>query len=79
MKKLQIEYFAILREQAGKSGEFITTEASTAVEVFAGLQQAYGFADPKNFKLAVNDEFCAWDRPLSDGDHVVFLPPVAGG
>jgi molybdopterin converting factor subunit 1 len=79
MKNLQIEYFAILREQAGKRGESIATEASTAVEVFAGLQQAYGFADPKNFKLAVNDEFCAWDTLLNDGDRVVFIPPVAGG
>ena len=79
MKTIQIEYFAILREQAGQSGESVTTEAPTAVELFAGLQQAHGFAEPKNFKLAVNDEFCAWDTPLNDGDRVVFIPPVAGG
>jgi len=30
-------------------------------------------------KVAVNEEFAAWDRPLADGDRVVFIPPVAGG
>jgi molybdopterin converting factor subunit 1 len=79
MKTIQIEYFAILREQAGQSRESVRTEAPTAAELFANLQQTHGFAAPKNFKLAVNDEFCAWDTPLNDGDRVVFIPPVAGG
>jgi len=30
-------------------------------------------------KVAVNEEFAAWDRELADGDRVVFIPPVAGG
>ena len=30
-------------------------------------------------RVAVNAEFAAWDRPVRDGDEIVFLPPVAGG
>jgi molybdopterin synthase sulfur carrier subunit len=30
-------------------------------------------------KVAVNEEFAAWDQPLAGGDRVVFIPPVAGG
>ena len=28
---------------------------------------------------AINDEFADWNADLSDGDAVVFIPPVAGG
>ncbi len=79
MNTVNIEYFAILREQAGMSGEAIDTEAETAAGLFAELQQKHGFADPKNFKLAINDEFVEWDTAISDGDQIVFIPPVAGG
>jgi molybdopterin converting factor small subunit len=30
-------------------------------------------------RVAVNDEFADWSRPLVAGDRVVFIPPVAGG
>jgi molybdopterin converting factor small subunit len=30
-------------------------------------------------RVAINEEFADWTRPLEDGDHVVFIPPVAGG
>jgi len=30
-------------------------------------------------RVAVNDEFADWSRPLGAGDRVVFIPPVAGG
>jgi molybdopterin converting factor small subunit len=29
--------------------------------------------------VAVNDEMASWDSSLSDGDEVLFFPPVAGG
>jgi molybdopterin converting factor small subunit len=34
---------------------------------------------PEFLRVAVNDEFGDWRARLSDGDTVVFLPPVAGG
>ena len=33
----------------------------------------------EQLKVAVNSEFSDWSRPLSAGDAVVFIPPVAGG
>jgi molybdopterin converting factor small subunit len=30
-------------------------------------------------KVAINDEFAAWDTQLASGDTIVFIPPVAGG
>jgi molybdopterin converting factor small subunit len=30
-------------------------------------------------RVAVNEEFVDWSRPLESGDRIVFIPPVAGG
>jgi molybdopterin converting factor subunit 1 len=78
-RKLRIEYFAILRERAGVDGEELDTEAGTPAELFAELSERYPFPEPDQLKVAVNDEFSDWQAKLSDGDSVVFIPPVAGG
>ena len=42
-KKVQILYFASLREQRGLDQETIETSAATASELYAQLQELYGF------------------------------------
>ena len=32
-----------------------------------------------NLAAAVNRKYAKFDAPLSDGDEVVFIPPVSGG
>jgi molybdopterin converting factor subunit 1 len=78
--QLKIQYYALLREQAGRSEEMLETLAATPAEVYAELVQRYGFTlAPDQLKVAVNSEFSEWTRKLSAGDAVVFIPPVAGG
>ena len=78
--QLTIQYFALLREQAGRSEETLETSAATAADLFAELNARYGFTLSRDqLKVAVNAEFADWSRPLSAGDAVVFIPPVAGG
>lgn len=79
MANIKIEYFAILREHVGHSSEVVQTEAGTAAELFDELSRRYGFPDIGNMKIAINDEFGEWNSTLSEGDSVVFIPPVAGG
>jgi molybdopterin converting factor small subunit len=80
MKTIDIQYFAVLREQAGKVAETLHTEAATPAAVYAELQARHGFTiAPCALKVAVNDDFAAWDCLLGDGDRLVFIPPVAGG
>jgi len=80
MKKIQIRYYAILREQAGKNDETLSTEAATPEAVFAELRKRYPFTlDTQQLKVAINAEFRDWQTPLKDGDSLVFIPPVAGG
>jgi molybdopterin-guanine dinucleotide biosynthesis protein A len=79
-RALHVQYFALLREQAGRRDEAITTGAPTPRELFAELSARHGFTlAPEHLKVAVNSEFSDWSRPLIAGDHVVFIPPVAGG
>jgi len=79
-RRVTIQYFALLREQAGRSEEQVETAAPTAAALYAELQARHGFTLPKRaLKVAVNDEFAPWDQALGTGDRVVFIPPVAGG
>lgn len=79
-RQVNVRYFALLREQAGRGGEALQTEARTPQELYAQLQRERGLKlAPKFLRVAVNDEFGDWQQPLRDGDTVAFLPPVAGG
>jgi molybdopterin synthase sulfur carrier subunit len=77
---VRLEYFALLREQRGLGAETIETGAATARELYGQLSVTYGFTlAAERVKVAINNEFASWDRPLAANDTVVFIPPVAGG
>lgn len=79
-RALHVQYFALLREQAGRRAETVQSSAATPRELYAELAGRHGFSlGPDHLKVAVNDEFADWSRPLAAGDAVVFIPPVAGG
>jgi molybdopterin-guanine dinucleotide biosynthesis protein A len=78
--KLRVQYYALFREQAGRSEETLETSASTPEELYRELQVRYPFTlAQQQLKVAVNTDFRAWNAPLANGDTVVFIPPVAGG
>lgn len=79
MKRISVEYFAILRERAGLDHEVLQTNTNTPAELFAELQPRYNFPTMTGIKVAINEEFAEWQSQLQDGDTVVFIPPVAGG
>ncbi len=80
MKHLQVEYFALFRERVGQAGEQVSSDAANPQELFTELQTRHaGLESLLNMKVAVNDELADWATPLSDGDRVLFFPPVAGG
>jgi molybdenum cofactor guanylyltransferase len=78
--RLKIQYYALMREQAGRSEETLETSAPTPAELYRELAARYGFTlSREQLKVAVNSEFSDWSRRLNMGDAVVFIPPVAGG
>lgn len=80
MIQVKVEYFAILREQANRESQNLATDVSTPRELFRRLKSEHQFTLNENIlKCAINDSFCDLDTPLSDGDKLVFIPPVSGG
>ncbi len=77
--KININYFASLRETIGK-GE-ITLESSettlTAAQVWTLSTGKTSF--PDKILIAVNNEYVDLETKVVDGDHVSFFPPVTGG
>jgi molybdopterin converting factor subunit 1 len=77
---VNLQYYAQLREQAGMSGEQVKTAAPSLRELYEELRARRGFSLAADaLKVAVNAQFSSWDRPLREGDTIVFIPPVAGG
>ncbi len=77
---LQIQYFALLREQAGRNSETVSSRARDARALYEELRVRHGLLlEPEQLRVAVNEEFADWSQLLREGDSVVFLPPVAGG
>lgn len=80
MKTIRVRYFAVLREQRGLDEERIDTEAASAAEVYEELRGRHRFSLPADrLRVAINDDFAPWTALVSDGDELVFIPPVAGG
>lgn len=78
--QINIQYYALLREQAGRSSESLLTTAGTPRELYQELKGRYPFSlAAEMLRVAVNSEFGDWEQRLQDGDSVVFIPPVAGG
>jgi len=79
-RTLRIQYYAILREQAGRNEETLDTTAATPAELYEELRRRHPFQlAASQLKVALNSEFSDWQAPLRHGDTVVFIPPVAGG
>jgi molybdenum cofactor guanylyltransferase len=79
-RRVTVQYYALLREQAGRREEALESNAATPQELYAQLASRYPFTlGPEVLRVAINAEFCEWTTPIKDGDMVVFIPPVAGG
>lgn len=79
-RRLNVRYFALLREQAGRSVEEVESQAANPAQLYAELAARRGLTLTREMlRVAINDEFGDWNAPLHEGDTVVFLPPVAGG
>ncbi len=75
--RITVKLFAGLRERAGESGRDLELDAGARV---ADVWTPLGLGEePEGLLYAVNKEYAASDRRLSDGDEVALIPPVSGG
>jgi len=83
--KINVRYFALLRERIGRDGEVLTwDDPEPTVERLRGhLAERNPDQAPLlrggTLLVAVNREYAAAQTLLADGDEVALLPPAMGG
>ena len=80
MKSVNLHYFAVLREKAGKSSESRQTDAQTLQELYEELRNQYDFPlDASRVRVAIGEAYGNMEDQITDGAVITFIPPVAGG
>ncbi len=82
--KVNVKYFASIRESLGTGSEQLQTTAATLGalrdELIArGGAHAQSLARGRAVRVALNQLMSGEDAALSDGCEVAFFPPVTGG
>jgi molybdopterin converting factor subunit 1 len=84
---MRVLYFAWVRQKVGTAEEEVSPPAAEVRDVGTLMRwlaarspgHAAAFADPRQLRAAVNQDFAAPDTPVAAGDEVAFFPPVTGG
>ena len=80
--KIELLYFAILRERAGRDSETVELPAGETVSALLGRLGERGAALKGlegRVQVAVNQQMVPPSHVLADGDEVALIPPVSGG
>ena len=82
--KINIKYFASIRESLGTGSEPLETTATTLGAlrdqlIARGDAYAQALARGRAVRVALNQVMSAEDAALSEGCEVAFFPPVTGG
>lgn len=82
--KIRVRLFAAIREALGRESVLMELSAgATPEDVWRELlrldERGALAARRVNLAAAVNRKYTRFDAPLSEGDEVVFIPPVSGG
>ena len=81
---IHVRLFAAIREALGREQVDLTLPAGATPEdawrELARLDERGTLSARRpNLAAAVNRRYARFDAPLSEGDEVVFIPPVSGG
>ena len=78
--KLNVKYFAVIRDNTGIEGEVIETQVKNSSELYDFLSKKYPLTlKQSDLRVAINNRFKSFETPLKENDVVAFIPPVAGG
>ena len=80
--KIEVLFFASIRDLAGRDQETVEVAEGASVEdLVQTLTLRYPALTPAlgSLRFAVNEDFVDTSQTLSAGDQLAFLPPVSGG
>jgi molybdopterin converting factor small subunit len=76
--QIKILTFAQTRTQLGFAEKMFDCDPrETPREIFRRL--APRFEPGKTIRVAVNQEYADWDRPIGEASELALIPPVSGG
>jgi molybdopterin synthase sulfur carrier subunit len=78
--KVEVLYFAALRDSAGMASECVETNAGDLAALYAERQAKHGLPFPqRQLRVAVDGAFAGWADGVRAGSVIAFIPPVSGG
>jgi molybdopterin converting factor subunit 1 len=80
--RVRVRLFASLREAVGQEQlELELPDGARIENAWAALTERHPALGPRRVSLmaAVNRRYADFDAALSNGDELVFIPPVSGG
>ncbi len=82
--KVELRYFASIRETVGVAAESVETTAATLAALRDELiamdePHAQALARGRALRMALNQVMCRETACLQEGAEVAFFPPVTGG
>ena len=78
--RVEILYFAALRDVAGIASEYLETDAPHLSALYAAVQARHALPLPQTkLRVAVDGVFAGWDDAVRAGSTIAFIPPVSGG
>lgn len=80
MKRVEVLYFAALRDAVGAASEQVDTDAEDLASLYAQLRERHALPfSQSQLRVATGDAFAHWEDALLDGASVALIPPVNGG
>lgn len=82
--KINLRYFASVREQIGVSGEVLETTSRDLNQlrkelISRGEKYESALTEGKAIRMAINQTVCQGDALLTENAEIAFFPPVTGG
>lgn len=80
--RIQVLFFAVLRERIGRESETLELPARSRVsDALDQVSSRFPALPPLRGRIqtALNRRMAPLDEPLSDGDELALIPPVSGG
>ena len=82
--KVNIRYFASIREALGANEQIDTAEGTTLAAVrdqliASSAEHAGALARGRALRCAINQSMCAETTVIPEGAEIAFFPPVTGG
>ena len=76
--KVTLLTFAQTRTQLGFSEKIVECQpAETPRQIFQRIAPLFDFG--KAIRVAVDQEYADWDRPIGNAHEIALIPPVSGG